>query len=158
VMRALIERYAAGGPQLAASIAGLSRDELLAFPVPGTWSIQQIVLHMMDSDLIGSDRMKRVAVEDHPKLIGYNETAFAQGLFYHELDTALACEIFAKNRQMTADILRRLDRATFDRMGWHNEHGDVSLADLLRTYVDHWDHHLKFLREKRQALGRPLPA
>ena len=29
------------------AIAGLSRTDLLAFPVPGTWSIQQIVLHRM---------------------------------------------------------------------------------------------------------------
>jgi hypothetical protein len=49
-----------------------------AFPVPGTWSIQQIVLHMMDSDLIASDRMKRVIAEDRPTLIGYNETAFSE--------------------------------------------------------------------------------
>ena len=62
--RELIDRYAAGGSQLAPAIAGLSREQLNAFPVPGTWSIQQIVLHLMDSDLIASDRMKRVAAEE----------------------------------------------------------------------------------------------
>ena len=30
---------------------------MLAFPIPGTWSIQQIIMHLMDSDLIASDRM-----------------------------------------------------------------------------------------------------
>ena len=64
--RAMIERYAAGADVPAAAIRGLTRDELNAFPVPGTWSIQQIVLHLMDSDLIGSDRMKRVAAEENP--------------------------------------------------------------------------------------------
>lgn len=153
----LIEQYAAGAAELARSIEGLSREELTAFPVPGTWSIQQIVVHMMDSDLIGSDRMKRVAAEDRPPtLIGYDESAFARNLFPHELDPQLACEIFAKNRQMTAEILRRLPEATFERQGHHNEDGDVTLAVLLKKYVEHLAHHLKFVRQKRELLGKPL--
>jgi uncharacterized damage-inducible protein DinB len=145
----LIEKYRAGATELRASIAGLSRDQLNAHPVSGTWSIQQIVIHMMDSDLIASDRMKRVAAEDHPTLIGYNETAFAVKLFYDQLDPQLACDIFEKNRQLTAEILRRLPAGSFDRTGTHNEYGEVTLAKLLKTYVEHLDHHLKFIRQKR---------
>jgi hypothetical protein len=155
--RDLIEQYAAGAKQPAAAIAGLSREELNAFPVPGTWSIQQIVLHLMDSDLIGADRMKRVASEDRvPTLIGYDESAFARGLFYSELDPHLACEVFEKNRLLTAEILRRLPEAAFNRAGDHNEHGRMTLGELLKTYVEHLDHHLKFIREKRKLLRKPL--
>ena len=155
--RKLIDRYAAGATQPAQAIAGLTRDQLNAFPVPGTWSIQQIVLHLMDSDLIGADRMKRVAAEDRPPtLIGYDETAFARELFYDQLDPQLACDIFAKNRQLTAEILRRLPDSAFDRTGDHNEHGPMTLAELLETYVGHLDHHLKFIRDKRKLLGSPL--
>ena len=108
-MNALLDQYAAGGEQLRQSIAGLSPEQLKAFPVPGTWSIQQIVIHMMDSDLIGADRMKRVAAEDRePTLIGYDETAFVRELSYHELDPNKAIEVFDLNRQLTAEALRRL--------------------------------------------------
>ncbi len=152
----LIDRYAAGATELGRSIAGLSREELTAFPVPGTWSIQQIVLHMMDSDLIASDRMKRVAAEDRPPtLIGYDESAFARGLFHQELDPQLACDIFEKNRRMTVEILRRLPPAAFDRKGHHNERGEVTLRDLVETYTDHLEHHLKFIRQKRELLAGP---
>jgi hypothetical protein len=155
--RELIERYAAGAASPAQAIAGLSRDQLNAFPVPGTWSIQQIVIHLMDSDLIGSDRMKRVAAEDRPPtLIGYDESAFARGLFYDQLDPGVACEVFEKNRRLTAEILRRLPAAAFERTGDHNEHGRMTLAELLQTYVDHLEHHLKYIRQKRQLLGKPL--
>jgi hypothetical protein len=154
--RDLIEQYATGGSKLRQSIAGLNVEQLNAFPVPGTWSIQQIVLHMMDSDLIGSDRMKRIAAEDKPPtLIGYDETAFARGLFYDQLDARLACEVFEKNRLLTAEILRRLPAAAFDRVGLHNERGRVTLADQVKSYVEHLDHHLKFVHEKRRLLGNP---
>jgi uncharacterized damage-inducible protein DinB len=151
--RQLIEQYAAGASQLGQAIAGLSREQLNAFPVPGTWSIQQIVLHLMDSDLIASDRMKRVAAEPkEPMLIGYDETAFGQNLFYDQLDAQMACDIFQKNRLLTAEILRRLPEEAFARTGNHNERGRVTLADLIHTYVTHLEHHLKFVREKRELV------
>jgi DinB family protein len=147
-----IEQYAAGADKLGKAISGLTRQQLNAFPVPGTWSIQQIVLHLMDSDLIASDRMKRVAAEQRPTLIGYDETAFGRELFYDQLDPHLACEVFAKNRQLTAEILRRLPETAFARIGNHNERGPVSLADLVETYVGHLEHHLKFIRDKRRLV------
>ena len=150
-MNALLDQYAAGGEQLRQSIAGLSPEQLKAFPVPGTWSIQQIVIHMMDSDLIGADRMKRVGAEDRePTLIGYDETAFVRELSYHELDPNKAIEVFALNRQLTAEALRRLPADRWNRIGHHNEHPHpMSLSDLLQNYVEHLEHHLRFIARKR---------
>ena len=154
--RELIEKYAAGAEVPARAIEGLSREQLLAFPVPGTWSIQQIILHLMDSDLIAADRMKRGAAEDHPTLIGYNETAFAKNLAYEQVSAQDAAEIFRLNRRMTAELMRRLPDAAFKRTGLHNERGEVTLEQLLDTYTGHLDHHVKFIKEKRQLLGKPL--
>ena len=154
--REAIERYAAGADVPARAIKGLSRDDLLATPVPGTWSIQQIIFHLMDSDLIASDRMKRVAVEEHPTLIGYNETAFAANLGYNNIDPQIACELFRLNRELTAAVLRQLPAEAFERTGQHNEDGVNSLAELVDGYVEHLDHHMKFIRHKRELLGKPL--
>ena len=99
------------------SLAGLSQADLLAFSVPGTWSIQQIILHLMDSDLIGSDRMKRVAAEEHPTLVGYDETAFSKRLGYEHLSAEMAAEIFRLDGLMTADVLRHLPDSAFGRTG-----------------------------------------
>src|SRR6185437_8712150 len=98
--KTLIDTYAAGAPLLANSIAGLSREDFLATPVPNSWSIAQITLHLMDSDLIASDRMKRVIAEENPAILGYNQTAFSQKLFYEKLDPFLAADIFQKNRAL----------------------------------------------------------
>ncbi|HTQ39698.1 MAG TPA: DinB family protein [Pirellulales bacterium] len=153
--RQLIERYAAEADDLGKSIAGLSQDDLNAFPVPGTWSIQQIVLHMLDSDLIAADRMKRVIAEDNPLLLGYDESKFAQRLHCDKLDPHLACEVFAKNRRLMAEILHRCSDADFQRTGIHSERGKITLLDLVNTYTQHLQHHLKFVREKRKLLGKP---
>ena len=152
----LIARYAAGGPLLSQSIAGLSPQELTAFPVPGTWSIQQIVLHLLDSDLVASQRMKQIIAEDNPTLMAWDETAFAERLSYNELDPHLAAELFAGNRRLTAEMLRRQSESALARHGTHSVRGRVTLADQIEHYVDHLDHHLKFVRRKRELLGKPL--
>jgi uncharacterized damage-inducible protein DinB len=152
--RKLIEQYVAEAGDLAKSIAGLSREDLLAFPVPGTWSIQQIVLHIVDSDLVLSDRMKRVIAEEKPLLMGFDESKFAVRLHYDVQDANLACEVFAANRRLMGNILKHLPDETFERVGIHSERGKVTLNDLLANAVNHLQHHLKFVREKRGILEK----
>lgn len=154
--RTIIDQYAAGAGVPAEAIQGLSPQELLATPVPGTWSIQQIVLHLMDSDLIAADRMKRIIAEETPTIIGYDQSAFAAKLHYDKLDAAVAAEVFRLNRQLMTAILRLLPDSAFERSGMHNERGRVTLAQMVEMYVWHLSHHVGFVKHKRQLLGKPV--
>ncbi len=109
---------------------------------------------MMDSDLIGGDRMKRVIAEDNPLILSYNETRFAERLMYDRVDPLAACDLFARHRRLTADLLQALPDETFERTGVHNEKGKLTLAQFVKIYADHLDHHMKF--PKRRALGKPI--
>ena len=152
----IIEQFERGGEKLRRAIAGLSREDLLAFPVPGTWSIQQIVIHLADSELVGVDRMKRVIAEENPLLIGYDETKFSQRLFYEEQSAEAAVTLVDVSRREFAKVLRKLPAEAFSRTGVHNEVGKVTLGELVQKYVKHLDHHLKFVHEKRAKLGKAL--
>ena len=152
--RTMIDEYLRGAARPAAAINDLTPTDLDAFPIANTWSIRQIVLHLMDSDLIASDRMKRVIAEDNPVLIGFDESAFARNLFYGQLDVMMAADIFQKNRLLTARILQALPDEAFRRAGTHNQRGRVTLEQLVQGMVEHLEHHLKFLRKKRQLLGK----
>lgn len=151
----LVKRYAAGASLPAQSIAGLTASDLDAFPVPGTWSIRQIISHLMDSDLIAADRMKRVVAEDNPLLTNYDENRFVQTLRYESASPEDMTEVFRLNRVITAHVLRGVDETAWSRTGTHNVRGKLSLTDLVRGYSDHLDHHLKFIRQKRALLGKP---
>ncbi len=144
-----IDTYVAGGAKLAQSIWGLTLDQLHAKPADGSWTIHQIVIHMLDSDLIATDRMKRIACMDKPLLMGYDENAFVNLPGADDLSAFTACDLFQKNRQMTGTILRKLPANAWDRFGIHNERGKVTLGELLETYIHHLDHHLQFIAKKR---------
>lgn len=151
-----IDQFEAGTRTLADSVRGLSRAELLARPVPGTWSIQQIVLHLLDSDLVIADRMKRIIAEENPALIGFDESKFAAALHYDDQEIADAVALFGLNRKMMARLLRRLPAEAFARSGTHSERGRETLAMYVEGACRHLAHHLKFLYDKRAKLGKPV--
>src|SRR5437762_13284052 len=93
----LIDEFEHGGEKLSLAIRGLAREDLICFPIRGKWSIQQVVIHLMDSDLIASDRMKRTIAEDRPTLIGYDESKFIQHLAPDEQSAEDAVEMFGLN-------------------------------------------------------------
>jgi hypothetical protein len=156
----LIEHYAAGGEKLSMAIRGLTREDLICLPPidanVGRWSIQQVVIHCMDSDLIATDRIKRMIAEENPSLIGYDENRVVQHLFYDEQDAELAAQIVDLNRRQFAKVLRKLPESVWARKGTHNERGVVSAGKYLQSTVDHLDHHLSFIHKKRAHWGKEM--
>jgi uncharacterized damage-inducible protein DinB len=154
--KALIEQFESGGPKLKAAIAGLTDDDLHAHPIPGTWSIQEIVIHLQDSDAVAIDRMKRIIAEENPLVIGYDENKYVSNLFYAEQSALDAAEQVDLSRKQFARVLRRLGESAWSRTGVHNERGKMTLLEMLGLFTKHLEHHLKFAHEKRAKLGKPL--
>jgi len=116
----LINRFAADADILSQDIAGLTDADLDARPVAEHWTIRELIWHVVDSDIILGDRMRRIIAEDKPSLIGFDESLFAQRLFYGQRDLGPAVKLFEVNRLVMTDILRRLQPSDFERVGIHN--------------------------------------
>ena len=154
--RKIIEMYAAGAAIPAALIRGLALSDLDQFPIPGTWSIRQIIIHLADSDLVISDRIKRVIASDRPSLLAFDENAFVERLDYVHTDPAIAAELFDLNRRMMASILQRLPDEAFGRIGIHSETGPKTLQQLIEGAIRHLEHHAGFAIKKRAMIGKPI--
>jgi uncharacterized damage-inducible protein DinB len=154
--RKLIEEFVACGARLRHAVAGLTPEELTARPGPGDWSILELVIHLTDSDSIAIDRMKRMLTEDNPPLLYADETAYVRRLATHDQSLDDALTIFEVGRRQFARVLRALPDEEFDRRGTHNRRGIVTVGSSVQNYIDHVNHHLGFLVEKRARLGKPL--
>jgi uncharacterized damage-inducible protein DinB len=137
-------------------VAGLSPEDLTARPGPGSWSILELVIHLTDSDCIAIDRMKRMLIEDDPPLLYADETAYVRGLASHEQSLQDALTLFEVGRRQFTRVLRALPDEAFDRRGTHNRRGVQTVGGTVKEYIEHVDHHLAFLLEKRARLGKPL--
>jgi uncharacterized damage-inducible protein DinB len=154
--RSIIDRYEAQAHDLKHWVHGLTEHELDAFPVPGTWSVRQLVVHMLDSDLIATHRMRRMAAEEKPLLVSYDETAFSKVPAVNAGSVQDVAELFGINRRWTADFLRALPDAAFERQGVHTQRGLVSIGQTVELYIKHVEGHRTFLLAKREKLGKPL--
>lgn len=152
----LIERYAAGGALLAYAASNLTVEQERARPGPGAWSINELVTHMVDSDLVGAERMKRVIAEESPTLLAYDQDAWIARLGAQEMPVEEAINLFAAGRQWMTRILKRCSEQDFARAGIHSEDGRETLTELVSKYANHLDHHLKYLYAKRANLGLSL--
>jgi uncharacterized damage-inducible protein DinB len=149
----MIESYLAGPKALRQAVRGLTKEQLLARPVSGKWSTLEVVCHLADFDPILADRMKRIIAEDKPQLLGASENKFAAALAYHERDLEEELGIIDNTRRQMARILRTLPAEALERVGIHNERGPLTLERVVGLANNHIPHHVKFIEEKRKALG-----
>lgn len=149
----VIARYAGGGPLLAYAVADLNPDQEQARPGPGKWSIAELVCHLVDTDLVYAERMKRIIAEDEPVLQAFDENAWIARLDSQNMPVEEAVNLFVANRHWMTRILRTCSEADFARVGFHSEEGPQTLAHQLSYMVNHVDHHLRFLFSKRGNLG-----
>jgi hypothetical protein len=152
----IISRYEAGATILAYSTQGLTQEQCTARPGPGAWSTAELVAHVLDTDLVFADRMKRVIAEDKPTLLGFDEGPWAARLSYDVAPVDDGVAFFVANRRWMTRLLKRCTDADFARKGVHTEKGEQSLAEIVVYVANHLDHHLKFLYAKRANLGVAL--
>lgn len=157
----LIEHYARGGEKLSLAIRGLTREDLLQAPPAdkpelGRWTIQQVVCHLMDSELVIVDRIKRVIADEDPQLLAYDENRWAEHLTYHEQSAEDAVAIVDLARKQLARVLAKLPESAWSRAGMHSERGKLTLRQLVEIEINHLDHHLKFIHAKRAAMGKEM--
>lgn len=152
---ALIDDYLAGPQLLRQAVAGMSREELLARPIPGKWSTLEVICHLADFEIVGADRIKRVIAENEPTLFGGDENVFAARLAYHERDAGEELLLIETIRKQVARILRTLKPEDFQRRGIHSEAGPLTLEGFVQRSIKHIPHHVRFIDEKRKALAQP---
>lgn len=151
----LIESYLQGPKLVREAVEGMTPDQLRAHPIAGKWSTLEVVCHLADFDPIMADRMKRIIAEVKPQLIGADENRFAEALSYHLRDVNEELTIIDHTRRQMGRILQNLAPTAFQRTGLHSERGELTLQQMLQLAVNHIVHHVKFIHEKRQALGLP---
>jgi uncharacterized damage-inducible protein DinB len=149
----LTEQYAAGPALVRQAVAGLSREQLLARPIEGKWSSLEVVCHLADFEAVFVDRLTSVIAENEPTLPGRDEQKYAARLAYHQRDLEEQLRLIEACRGHVTRILRTLSDADLARKGIHTEAGPLTLEQLLGRIISHIQHHVKFIHEKRQALG-----
>jgi len=147
----LVEHYLAGPANLRAAVAGLSREQMIAWPIPGRWSVLEVVCHLADTDANIAHRLKRVLSEDRPSFDRVQPDLMRAALAYQARDIEEELTFFDLGRRQIARILQASPPESWDRVGVVGDRGDKTVGQMLHGAIDHVAHHLEFIVEKRHA-------
>ncbi|HMP18571.1 MAG TPA: DinB family protein, partial [Gemmatales bacterium] len=114
---------------------------------------QEVICHIVDFEPVYVERMKRAITMEKPTVMGADENAFAAKLCYHERDTEEELNLMELTRKSMSRILKALPVEAWSREAIHNERGPMSLEKMVINITNHVPHHIRFIEEKRKALG-----
>jgi uncharacterized damage-inducible protein DinB len=149
----IIEDYLAGPGILRKAVAGLTREQSLARPIQGKWSVLEVACHLADFEIVYADRIKRVIAEEEPTIFGGDPEMFAARLAYQNRDLEEELAVVEMIRKQVSRILGDIAEKDFQRHGIHSEYGPLTLETILMRVTNHIPHHVRFVEEKRKALG-----
>ncbi|MFQ5529601.1 MAG: DinB family protein [Gemmatimonadota bacterium] len=131
-------------------IRGVDSDVLARPEAAGRWSATAVIAHMVDSELVWSNRLRFVVAEDHPQFVGYDQDLWAERLDYASRDASEELALFEAVRASNLALIERLDAADLQRAGVHPERGEETVEHMLRLYAGH---DLVHLAQARRILG-----
>ena len=153
----LIALYESGIDDLLSAVAGMTKEQVLARPVPGKWGTVECVGHLADTEVFFTDRIVRTIALDRPLLMSADEKLYIERLNYQGFDLGEQLALFTALRRHAARILKQQPPEAWGRTAVHSESGLVTLRQLVLQAVRHLRHHLPFIAEKRAALGGTQP-
>ena len=133
-------------------VAGVTADRLRQPEAPGKWSVQQVLAHLADSELVGAWRYRMILAQERPPIQGYDQDAWAQRLKYDEAEPQQSLGVFSAVRAWNLRLVGRLSSAELDRVGVHAERGEESVGHLLKLYAGHDLLHLNQIERVRAAV------
>ena len=154
----LINQYKDGYNEVAKALEGFPSDQLNAHPIPNKWSAAEIVHHLADSETTSGWRLRRLLVEDHPLIQGYDQDVYAARLNYNQREIAPSLEAFRSARATTAQLFEFMTDVDWQKEGAHSESGSYSPEDWLKIYAAHAHNHAAQIRRLREALSESAAA
>jgi hypothetical protein len=139
----------AAGPAAARSLHESAGPSLRVRPEPGEWSVLECLAHLADSELVASARMRWMAAEEQPDIVGYDQDLWVTGLRQVEEDAATLLGVFDALRRWNLTFWARLPVADRARYGVHRERGAESIELTFRLMAGHDEIHLA---QARRAL------
>lgn len=139
--------------QLDTAVSDLNDEQLdTRYRVEG-WTVRQVVHHVADSHMNAFIRMKLAITEDRPRYKTYEQDDWALLPDTRYAPTKASLLILRGLHERWANLLEKLPAESWTRTGVHPENGEVTLDEMLASYVAHGARHLRQITILREARG-----
>lgn len=146
-----IESYGDAHARLVDALKEFPREMWGYRPAPGDWTIQEIVIHIADSEANSFIRARRLIAEPGSAVLGYDESLWARVLRYGEQSADDAVELFRWLRLTTWKLIRELPAETWMHTVVHSDSGPMTMDQWLDIYDRHVHEHIEQMQRIHAA-------
>jgi hypothetical protein len=118
-------------------VRGVSRTLCARRPAPDKWSIQEIVAHLADDELVGAYRIRLILSAPGTLIQAFDQDAWAITGRYASIEVDTSATLYRTLRDANLALLKRLTAAEWERSGVHEERGPESVRDIAEYYAGH---------------------
>ncbi len=126
----------------------LSAEELTKQPIPGKWSKQQVLGHLIDSAINNLKRFTDVQIVEQPYLItSYQQDGLMRVNHYQELPIQHLLTLWQSINQQIIFVAEKIPETIllYPVAPQYEKTGTKTLAWLICDYVAHMEHHFRAL-------------
>ncbi len=139
--------------KLERAVRGLTKAKLLRRPRPKKWSIQEILAHLADSELVYGWRLRLMLEQPGLVLQPTNQDTWAANLPYKRLPEGKLVEQFRVLRESNLRLLKSVPRPWWSRYGMHLERGKETVKRTVVLLAGHDINHLNQIAAIRKQFG-----
>jgi hypothetical protein len=139
-------------PTTLAHLIDAKPSELSRRPAPGKWSVNAILAHMAEDELVSSWRYRQMIENCGAALPGFDQDEWARLGDYESWTPREALEMFRLLREANLRMFDKLTPQEWQCYGVHAERGRITVEDLARHMAAHDRNHID---QVRSLLARP---
>lgn len=114
---------------------------------PYTWTLKQVVGHLIDTERIFADRLHRFATGEQQAQPGMDQDAYVAGMDYERPTLAGLLDELEHLRKANILLIDRLSSEAWNRCGIASGHS-VSVRALVWMLVGHIIHHSQIIHQR----------
>ena len=148
-----ISGYAAGKQPLAVQAAtakklerlikGVPTGKLRKRPAPDKWSVNEILAHLAETEIVGGFRMRLILGAPGTPVAAFDQDAWVISGHYEKRDPRKSLEQFRMLREANLALLKSLTPEQWKHYGMHSERGQESIEHVVRMFAGHDINHLQ---------------
>ncbi|MGN7887657.1 DinB family protein [Dyadobacter endophyticus] len=131
---------------LEALVREASPSQLQFRTASGKWSINEIVAHMADDELVGAYRIRMILSVPGTDIQAFDQAEWAVRGKYEQIPIEDSLALFTRLRHTNLQLFHLLEPEQWDYFGIHAERGKESIRDIALYYAGHDINHLQQIR------------
>ena len=129
------------------SLTSIDEPQACILHEPYTWTIKQVVGHLIDVERIFGCRALRFAVRDPQPLPGMDQDLYVERLNYEDVTLIALAEELDGLRQSHVQLFRRVPQETWDYRGIADGQ-EMSVRAIAYVMAGHVIHHLTIVNQR----------